>query len=97
MSAHTALVPAVIELVHKTPGVTADDLVPHCPGHTRKQIMSALHWAKNTKRLRCEPQYARGPGRSGPSPARFYPAEVQKAEQAVNSVWQYAQNIGATT
>ena len=48
----SALTHIVIGLIEEAPGSTVDDLLPDCEGHTRQQVLAAVHWLANTGRLR---------------------------------------------
>jgi hypothetical protein len=98
MNARTDLTAQVIALIQETPGLTVDELLDDCPGFTRRKIMTALQWAKNTGRLRGECQGMREEWKTGRKPDRYYPVEPKAAPTArpPSSIWEYAAITGST-
>ena len=87
----SALTHIVIGLIEEAPGSTVDDLLPDCEGHTRQQVLAAVHWLANTGRLRCERQGGRGIRLGGSNPGRYFPVakaiEETGRRPVISCVW----------
>jgi hypothetical protein len=88
-----SLTSLVLDQIARHPGATVDDILPHIPHYTRKQVMECLQWQKKSARLICQPQ--RKAGVTGSVPGRYFfpgaaPAKPASALPA-NSVFAWGQ------
>jgi len=99
-----SLIQDVIDLVNELGEVTGDDLLPHCPFHTREQVLSALKNARFTNRIRLVKRgKAPGVGAGGGSePGTYGPLENAApkpkplwTERPAASVWELGDRAGA--
>lgn len=96
-----SLIREVIDLVNELGEVTGDDLCPHCPSHTRQQVITALQNARATKRIRL---VRRGAALGkGSAPGVYGPLEPEPAEplpplhqRPPSSVWELGERAGAS-
>jgi hypothetical protein len=65
-----SLTSLVLDQIARNPGANADDILPHVPGYTRKQVMAALNFQTSKRRLRCEAQHPTGV--TGSAPGRYF-------------------------
>lgn len=99
-----SLIQDVIDLVNELGEVTGDDLLPHCPYHSREQVMSALQQARFSHRIRLVKRgRALGLGESGGStPGTYGPIEkppsasVLWSELPPCSVWELGRRAGVS-
>jgi hypothetical protein len=60
----------VLDCIARNPGATVDQIMPHLPGYTRKQVMSTMRFQRSSGRLTCEPQHPTGV--TGSKPGRYF-------------------------
>jgi hypothetical protein len=65
-----SLTSLVLDQIARHPGSTVDDILPHIPHYTRKQVMAALNFQTSKRRLRCEAQHPTGV--TGSAPGRYF-------------------------
>lgn len=84
----------VLGLIEDNEGSNVDDLLPHLPGYTRKQVMAALQNLSFARRVKCVRQGVQGK-HMGAKPGRYWLADpIEKPQAAkpqmrpVNSVFE---------
>lgn len=91
----------VIGLIEDNEGANVDDLLPHLPDYTRKQVMAALQNLSFAGRVKCVRQGVKGrhrgakPGRYWLADAAVTPSVTKPQPRPVNSIFQMGDRAGA--